>query len=153
MDKYILLLVLAAFLIVAALVKVPMNPKYDEVRTDRKVEFKVFGLAENLKVDDNPEFVSPIEKGRPFFLDLDPGTYYWKADNSFLIGKFTIQSEVGINLEKLEEKYRVHNVGNTDLDLEIGKNGILTGAAVLGLEGGVDLQPENNLTIIAKQRG
>ncbi len=146
--KLIFALVLTAFLLLTAMLKVPLNPKYDYVTTERNISFKVFGFADKVKVDDSIEFVSPVVIGKPFILDLDPGIYYWKADDSILIGKFTIVSEVNVGLEKLKDKYGVSNLGNTPIDLEFG----LTGAAVLDSGERIDLKLENNSRIIASQR-
>lgn len=148
-----MLWILAIIILAAAMLKVPVNPKYDSVTTDRLVEFNVFGFADKILIDDNPEFYSPMTKEKPFIIDLEPGVYYWKAEKSILTGKFTIQSEVGIQLEKLEDKYRVNNTGNVEVDLGIEKKGILTGAAVLGFGNSLDLNLENNSVIIASQRG
>lgn len=151
MNKKKMLWILAIVILFGLVIKVPLNPKYDEIRTDREVEFKVFGFANEVKIDDNLDFVSPIVKNKPFILDLDPGIYYWKADNSFLIGKFTIQSEVNVKLEKLEEEYILHNLGNTQIDLDIKGSFGLTGA-VVGLGQSLDLQLTNNSKVIVSQK-
>lgn len=151
MNKLVVGLIIITFVLAAALAKVPMSPKYDLVTTDRNISFEVFGISDKIEVDDNANFVSPIVLDKPFVNDLDPGIYYWKADNSFLIGKFTIASEVNVALEKLEEKYRVSNLGNTEVDLDI-RDGLLTGAAVLGLNEKLNLDLENNSVVIASQK-
>lgn len=153
MNKKKMLWILAVVILTGLVLKVPLNPKYGEIRTDREVEFKVFGFANEIKVDDNLEFVSPAVKDKPFVFDLEPGEYYWKADNSFLIGKFTIQSEVNVALEKLEDKYRISNLGNTEVDLGITGNSFLTGAAVLGFGEKLDLELENGSVVTVGQRG
>src|SRR3989344_6220243 len=133
MNKKKMIWILAIVILSGLVLKVPLNPRYGEVRTEREIEFKVFGFANEIKVDDNLEFVSPVTKNRPFILNLDPGEYYWKADNSFLIGKFIIQSEVNIKLDRLEDKYQLSNIGNVPVDLGIKRGFGFTGAAVLGL--------------------
>ncbi len=152
MNKKQMLWILAIVVLTGLVLKVPLNPKYGEVKTEREVEFKVFGFANEIKVDDNLEFASPVIRERPFVFNLDPGEYYWKADNSFLIGKFTIQSEVNVKLEKLDDKYLLSNLGNTPVDLGINRGFGLTGAAVLGLGESIDLNLENNSRVVVSQR-
>ena len=148
MNKKKMLWIIAIVILAGLVLKVPLNPKYGEVRTEREVEFNVFGFANEIYVDDNLEFVSPLVKEKPFIFDLNPGEYYWKADNSFLIGKFTIQSEVNV---KLDEDYTLHNFGNTPIDLEITKGFGLTGA-VVGLGESIDLELDNNSKVVVSQR-
>lgn len=152
MNKKTMIWVLVIVVLAGLVLKVPLSPKYGEIRVNRSTEFKVFGFANQIEVDDNLEFVSPVTKERPFVIDLKPGDYYWKADNSFLIGKFTIQSEVNVRLEKMDDNYRVSNLGNVPVDLKINGNSFLTGAAVLDLGEKLDLDLENNSRVIVSQR-
>lgn len=150
MNKKKMIWILIIVILTGLVLKAPINPKYDVIITNREVMFNVFGFANEIKVDDNTEFISPITKNKPFIFNLDPGVYYWKADNSFLIGKFTIQSEVNVKLEKLEEKYRISNLGNTPVDLEITGSSFLTGA-VVGLGKSLDLNLMNDSRVIVSQ--
>ena len=144
MNKKKMIWIITIVVLAGLILKVPLNPKYSEIKVSRNTEFKVFGFANEIKVDDNPEFISPITKNKPFILDLDPGVYYWKADNSFLIGKFTIQSEVNVKLEKLEENYRLHNLGNTQINVQ--NNFGLTGA-VVGLGKSFELMNDSRVIV------
>lgn len=146
-----MLLVVAVILVFIYLLKVPVQPKYNDFLTEREVQFKVFGLSDSVLIDDNPEFISPIEKEKPYTLNLKPGEYYWKDSNSFLVGKFTIQSEVNVRLEKNENNYTIHNLGNVPVGLDIEKKGFLTGAAVVNFGDSVDLDLDENSVVIASQ--
>jgi len=120
----------------------------------RIIEFKFTGLATKVLVDDNPDFTSPIVKTKPFIIDLDPGTYYWKTNFPSPVRTFTIDSEVAINLlEKENRTYTIQNKGNTIIDLIIRniKDWAMTGKAIVGLNEEADIKIENNSAIEASQ--
>lgn len=110
----------------------PISPQNKMHTRSNKVTFEWIGLS-NAKIDDNPEFISPIEinKNNPV-VELKPGMYYWKAGLSRVHG-FVIDSEVGIAVtpSKIgnETAYRIENKGNTRILLNI--IGMITGRAVL----------------------
>lgn len=96
------------------------------------VRFEWIGLS-NVKVDDNPQFTSPIEitKSNPV-AELKPGEYYWKAGLSG-VRSFVIDSEVGISVSPESEgnktSYRIENKGNTRILLNV--IGLITGRVIL----------------------
>ena len=77
-------------------------------------------------------------------IDLPPGTYYWKVKNWIRegsINKFTIQSNVGLNLREGEEKSLLENSGNVPLNITKKKGGITSS---VGLESGKSLEVEKD---------
>jgi len=60
---------------------------------------------------------------------LPPGDYYWKVRGVLGESKvqtFTIQSNVGLNLRRGEEKDRLENSGNVVVDVNEKKSGAVT---------------------------
>jgi len=120
----------------------------------RIIEFKFTGLATNVLIDDNPDFTSPIVKTKPFILDLEPGTYYWKTNFLSPVRIFTIDSEVTINLLKKENQtYTIQNKGNTIIDLIVRniRDWAMTGKAIVGVNEELDIEVKNDSAIEASQ--
>jgi len=97
-----------------------------------------FENAENILIDDNPEFTSPetINVRDSLVVKLSPGTYYWKVQGTLKneIRKLTILSEVDLKLKKTGEGYEVVNSGNVALNVEVYDNETLTGKIVLKVD-------------------
>ena len=79
--------------------------------------------ADVLLIDDNIDFTTPdeysIEDGMK--IELEPGRYYWKAVGVLgsEVRTLTINSEVRLELRKIDEGYGVVNVGNVGLNVDV----------------------------------
>ena len=115
------------------------------------IRFSKLGLG-NILVDDNPRFSSPLIVEAKS-IELDPGTYYWKTTGISEIRKFTIISDVGIEVKDRGDNREIRNVGNTDLDLRFRRwNDFgITGSAVLDVRGKMEVNL-NNTIVEAKER-
>lgn len=85
---------------------------------------KIIILADNENFED-ARYLNINEE-----IKLRPGTYYWKASNSFLksfSGKFTIESEPAL---KIKDEQLV-NVGNVKINVTKNKDGKTIGYVVL----------------------
>jgi len=91
------------------------------------------GNANLIIISESPDFSNPryLElNNKTEEFNLAPGTYYWKASNSYINGlknKFTIESEVGL---KIDDKELV-NIGNVKLNVSEGENGVMVGHIIL----------------------
>ncbi len=106
-------------------------PEENAHTRDSRIAFEWIGMN-NAKLDENPQFTSPveIEKNNPS-IELKPATYYWKSG----LGRthqFTIESEVSISVtpSKIENEtaYKIENQGNTRVLFDI--IGLITGHAI-----------------------
>jgi len=85
--------------------------------------------GEELVISTSLDFTSPIILNEGSETDLPPGTYYWKVRNWLReseVGSFTIESSVGLNLRKGNEKNLLENSGNVPVDVTKKKGGITT---------------------------
>lgn len=85
--------------------------------------------GQELLISTSPEFINPIVMTEDSELDLPPGTYYWKVKNWLReseVNSFTIESNVGLNLRKGNEKDLLENAGNVDVNVAKSKGGITT---------------------------
>lgn len=135
-------------------------PKNNEHLLDKDIELRWKGNYDEYKlyIDENKEFNSPIIKkvtGNSYFIDnLDFGTYYWKIETEKISSptwKFTIDSNIAINMIEKEDSIEIKNVGNTDLNLEL-RNPV-TGLVVLDLpyQESKEFEKEN-ITFVGKQK-
>ena len=100
-----------------------------------------FSNADTILIDDNLDFSSPekIYAENNLVINFKPGIYYWKISNSIAgtgeTRELTILSEVNLKLKKINNTlFEVVNAGNTWLNVDIYKDGKLTGNVVLGIE-------------------
>ncbi len=97
--------------------------------------------SENSKViviSENPDFTNPryFETGdiKNISFSLKPGTYYWKSDNGIIesfSNKFTIESEVGMEIKRTGNQSNLVNVGNVKINVTRGKDGVMVGRIIL----------------------
>lgn len=109
-----------------------VSPQDNMHTTNNAIKFEWIGMS-NVKLDENPQFTSPIEIGKSNpAVELKPGTYYWKASLS-RTRTFVIESEVALDVKPAlvgnETAYRIENQGNTKILLNI--IGLITGRVVL----------------------
>lgn len=128
-----------ALLIVLLNFNILLYPEKGMQTRNTTIKFAWLGLTSYAKIDENPQFTSPlvIERENPV-AELKPGTYYWKAGLS-RIHSFIIESEVALEVKPAlienETAYRIENQGNTRILLNIIRNIMgLTGRAVAVLE-------------------
>lgn len=125
------LIVIIAILLIANL-SILIYPKEGTHTRDTKVNFEWVGLSD-VKIDDNPSFVSPVivRKNNPI-AELKPGMYYWKSGFS-KTHSFVVDSEVTVSVTEgtiaNETKYRIENKGNTRILLRL--IGMITGQTIL----------------------
>jgi len=89
-------------------------------------------------ISENPDFSNPIylnvsEKNNVSLI-LEPGKYYWKADNFIIQGlknEFIIESEVGLGINRIENETDLVNIGNVKINVTKSDNGIMIGHVIL----------------------
>jgi hypothetical protein len=96
----------------------------DDYKTSETAILFSIEKAESLLIDDNSDFTTPDEYDirDGLKIDLQPGTYYWKAigvlDSS--VRTLTIQSKVSLELREIEgDGYGVVNAGNIRLNVDV----------------------------------
>jgi len=116
------------------LVIAPMN---NLQTTNSSVLFE-FERGNVILIDDNLEFSSPqkIQAEDNLVINLKPGKYYWKVEGIAYseIRELTIISEVNLKMKKFEDKYRLVNAGNVELNVEVYDNESLIDNLVLGID-------------------
>ncbi|MBU0959702.1 MAG: hypothetical protein KKB31_07185 [Nanoarchaeota archaeon] len=92
-------------------------------------------------------FSNPIVLKEGSFVDLPPGTYYWKVKNWLReseVQTFVLESNVGLNLIVGGEKNKIENVGNVDLEVT-EKNAGITSSFGLGSGDSADVSKDSEL--------
>jgi hypothetical protein len=112
--------------------------------SDTEILFSI-EKADSLLIDDNLDFTTPdeylVEDGMK--INLQPGTYYWKAlgvlDSD--IRTLTIKSEVNLELREIEgDGYGVVNVGNVRLNVDVYNGTELVDQIKLGVDDEVEAE-------------
>jgi len=120
-----------SLLFIALNLSLLIYPEENARTRDSRIAFEWIGMN-NAKLDENPQFTSPveIEKNNPT-IELKPGVYYWKSGLG-RTHKFTVESEVSISVTSSsienETAYKIENQGNTRVLLDI--IGLITGHAI-----------------------
>ena len=133
-------LIVGSLLIIAGLAgysrPLVIAPINNFTTTETSILFS-FNRADLILIDDNLDFTSPekIYVKDNLVINLKPGVYYWKVQGALEspVREFTIKSEVSLKLVEKNESVDVVNSGNTRLNVDIYKNGGLTGNVVLGV--------------------
>ena len=131
-----------------------IGPISDFNTTSTSVLFS-FDRAGVILIDDNQEFSSPekIYAEDNLVIQLQPGVYYWKVDGvlNSEIRKITIVSEIGLKLRRAgNESYDIVNSGNTELNVDIYNNEVLTGNIILDAD---ESKEVSGTKFIGKQEG
>lgn len=94
--------------------------------------------ANVIMISENPDFSNPryldLSERKNITFDLEPGKYYWKADNSIIEGlknEFTIDSEVGLGVNRNENETDLVNIGNVKINVTKDERGIMVGHIIL----------------------
>ena len=141
MNRYVKIITMQAiFLIVVFSVIYALYPKTSMELSGNVVNFE----AENANliiISENPDFSNPryidMSENKNAIFELPSGTYYWKSSNKFIQGlenKFTIDSEVGLKINRNESKdneSEIENIGNVKVNITKTKEGIMVGHIIL----------------------
>jgi len=111
--------------------RVEINVNNDLVKFSG-INAKVIMISENSDFS-NSRYIDLGEVNDAEF-NLKPGTYYWKADNGIISGlknEFTIDSEVGLEIEREDNESDLVNVGNVKINVSKSEGGIMVGHIIL----------------------
>lgn len=138
LQGILLLVVLTLIYIFYPKVDISVNGsivKFDSIDVD------VIIISENLDFS-NPRYLD-LSETDSIFLDLKPGTYYWKGDNGLIEGlgkKFIIESEVGLGIEREGEESDLTNVGNVRVNISKSESGVMVGHIILEPEDSEEIE-------------
>jgi hypothetical protein len=137
MKTKIIVLIQVAILAIVVIGLFALYPRAQVNVNGNFVKFNSIN-AKVIVMSENPDFINPRyldlnEIGNVSF-NLKPGTYYWKSDNGIIEGmknEFTINSEVGLAINRTENESDLVNVGNVKINVTKGKEGIMVGHIIL----------------------
>lgn len=116
-------------------------PIDDEVTSETAVLFE-FDKADKILIDENVEFTSPREiyVENDLVVNLKPGIYYWKVEGILEseVRELTIINEIDLKVRESDDKYEVINSGNSDLNVDIYRDGNLTESITLKVDESVE---------------
>mgnify|MGYP001558794460 FL=1 len=98
----------------------------------------------------NPDFSNPkyvYFDQEEVYVQLEPGTYYWKAANDKLSGfenTIVITSETSLIITSRDNEQILQNIGTVTLNITKNKDGIMIGTIVLE-EGDVEIIDDNGV--------
>ena len=142
-------------LIIILNVNLLISPENNSKTTDRKINFRFIGFADQILIDNNKEFSSPEIINKPFAVYLKPDSYYWTTSGLSNINQFIIESEIAVKLiEKGNGTYVVQNEGNMVMDILFRKlkDWSATGASVLQIDEPKEIEVKEGTVIIASQK-
>jgi len=127
----------SAFLLMVLLLIYFLYPKVNVDVDESWVRFQSIN-AKVIMISNNPDFSNPrfldFSERNNFSYNLEPGTYYWKSSNNLINGlqnKFTIESEVGLGIDREDENTSLINVGNVKINVTKNKDGVMVGHIIL----------------------
>lgn len=89
-------------------------------------------------IDKSLEFSSPqrIEAKDNLVINLEPGVYYWKIENTLSeeVVQLKIVTDASLKLKKTSDGFLIINAGRKILDVKIYNHGAFTGNVVLSPE-------------------
>lgn len=136
------------FLAIVGIVLFVLYPKADVSLEGNAVKINA-GNANVIIISENPDFSNPrfIEVGKEeTVVNLEAGTYYWKASNNYIEGlkkSFTIDSEVGMGIKEYGEGSELENIGNVKINVTKNKEGIMVGHIILEPDESEEIENEN----------
>lgn len=114
-----------------------LYPKTEAVVNGNFVNFNSIN-ANVIIISENPDFSNPkyldLSERKNISFNLNPGRYYWKADNSIIEGlknEFTIESQVGLSINRTENETDLVNIGNVKINVTKNNNGVMVGHIIL----------------------
>ncbi len=134
------ILILGSLLLIAGIVgytrPLVIAPLDEAVTTNGSVLFE-FQKADYILIDDNLEFTSPrqVYVKESITVNLEPGKYYWKAVGAISseVRELTIESVVDLQIRESEDGIAVVNSGNTELEVSVYNQGILSDTFVVSV--------------------
>jgi hypothetical protein len=144
-------IIVIIFVVTPLVINIPLKPSNNNIVYSTEVRFEKTGISNTILIDENKDFTSPFKITKPFITTLEPGEYYWKASGISLTNKFTIPSQLIINMHKKEDRsYSIENEGNIPANLEF-RNNPLTASAVLDVGKRLDVNLIDDTEVIASQ--
>ena len=158
MNQHMKIIIGQVIFIVLALALVFMlYPKTSMGVNGNAVSFNS-GNADVIIISENPDFSNPryLDFGNESNLSfsLKPGTYYWKPANNFILGmakKFTIESGVGMKIEKQGNESDLVNAGDVKINVTKTKEGITIGYIILEPEEGEMIEDSEDINYTGRQ--
>lgn len=167
MKKYFFITTITILLLISIFaindLIIPLEPKNNQIITDTEPTFRWIGNADEIYIDDNPDFTSPlIQKtngnNHKIGSRLDFGDYYWKLNGIKDSGimHFTLDSLVSLELDQNSNDVNLVNTGTTDLDIEVKEKSkdswVITGNIILEQDESLDLKIKNSTIFTARQK-
>ena len=145
------------FIVLALALVFMLYPKTSMGVNGNAVSFNS-GNADVIIISENPDFSNPryLDFGNESNLSfsLKPGTYYWKPANNFILGmakKFTIESGVGMKIEKQGNESDLVNAGDVKINVTKTKEGITIGYIILEPEEGEMIEDSDDINYTGRQ--
>lgn len=110
-----------------------VSPIAGQVVSDPNFIFEIAN-GEEILISSAVDFSNPIILREGEDVTLPPGKYYWKVHGTFRdsdVQEFVIESNVGLNLHKGEDKNLIENSGNVETDIK-KSGGITSGSLDVG---------------------
>ena len=134
-----------------------MYPKAEVNVKGNIVNFKSIN-AKVIAISEAPDFSNPkyieLNESYNFSFILEPGTYYWKADNGLISGfknEFKINSEVGMKINKKENESELKNIGNVKINVTRTKEGVMVGRIILEPDEAEKIEDETGNKYIGRE--
>lgn len=115
--------------------------------------------AKVIIISENPDFTNPVyidtEKTKNVYFNIKPGAYYWKSDNGIIESfskKFTVNSEVGMKINRTGNESNLVNVGNVKINITKGEDGVFVGHIILEPEQSEKIDDKNE-SYVGRQTG
>lgn len=125
------------FLILVVIVIFVLYPRSEVSVNGNFVKFDSIN-SKVIMISENPDFSNPryidFSERKNFTFNLAPGTYYWKSDNGIIQGlshEFTIESEVGMDINRSKNETDLVNIGNVKINVTKNKEGVMVGHIIL----------------------
>jgi len=125
---------------------------YPKASVEINGNFVRFGSinANVIIVSENSDFSNPryidLSERKDISLNLKPGKYYWKSSNNVIKGlknEFTIESEVGMGINRSENESELENIGNVKISITKSEGGVMVGRIVLEPDESEKIDDEN----------
>lgn len=126
-----ILIIMTVFMVVYML-----YPRAEAKISGNIIKFKTTN-ANVIAISENPDFSNPRYldfENNAINLSLNPGTYYWRASNSYIEGltkEFTVESEVSMKVDIEDNATKLVNIGNVKLNVTKNKEGMMVGYIIL----------------------
>lgn len=151
MNKHIVMITAQAiFLILVIALLYSFYPKTEASVNGNWIKFNSIN-ANVIIISENPDFSNPryidLSERKNISFNLKPGIYYWKSDNGVIEGmkhKITINSEVGLGINKTENETDLVNIGNVKINVTKTEEGVMVGHIILEPEQSEKIEDKGN---------